>query len=148
MSAESKMLFYVRRLRWLMVAVFLFGILVQLAGQPAAFWKDPRAVVEGKPSVRFVLSHGVMPYLLCCAAYIAGAFWLASRLPGRAALVFVVGMTLVHYFGASTWIVLGFRTMEFGEYGFGFLVAAAGVCLLLWEPREQAARPEPSNEKR
>jgi len=96
MNAESKMYFYIRRLRWLMVAVFLVGISVQLAGQPEAFWKDPRAVVEGKPSVRFVLSHGVMPYVLCCAAYIGGAFWLASRLPGRAAQVFVVGMTLVH----------------------------------------------------
>jgi hypothetical protein len=147
MSAESKMDLYIRRLRWLMVAVFLVGILVQLAGQPAAFWKDPRAVVEGKPSVRFVLRHGVMPYLLCSAAYIAGAFWLASRLPRRVALIFVVGLTLVHYFGASSWIVLGFRTMEIGEYGFGFLVAAAGVNLLLWEPRK-AAPPEPTNQNR
>ena len=109
----------VQRLRWLMLCVIIFDIVLTLAGQPSSFWHHPETVIEGNDVVRYFFSRGlsgVIPFIL---VYCIGAFLAASILPRRLALSVIMFFLFVHYDGACTWLVHHFqlRTKATAFYG-------------------------------
>src|SRR5437773_1830043 len=109
----------IKRVRWIMLLVMLFDLIITLVGQPAAYWKRHTAAVEGDPLVRFFMHQGLVPLLLISIVYAAVVMILASVLPRKIGLFVLLLFTLWHYYGACAW--LGFR---FGiTYG-AFMYAA------------------------
>jgi hypothetical protein len=128
----------VDRLRWLMLAVMLVGIGLTLAGQPAAFWSDPRSAIRGdglgihdptNHSFEFLLGYGWQAYLACSAVYVATAFLLACSLPRRIALVLLFTLILAHVYTGTNWIAIrwhgGMPASSVYGLGLGFPLALA-----------------------
>src|SRR5450432_147022 len=97
----------VKRLRWVMIAVMLFSVILTLGGQPESFWRHPETAIRGdglpiddatNRTFEFFLGSGWAPFLLASLVYMAAAFLLLSLLPRRAALIAIFAIILGHYF--------------------------------------------------
>jgi hypothetical protein len=116
----------IKRLRWVMLSVMTFDLVVTLAGQPASYWHKPTTANEGDPIVRLVMHQGVVPLLLVSVVYGVTILAIVSVLPRRPALVVLLLFTLWHYYGASTWL-----QFEFGYAYGGFLSGVVLAALLV-----------------
>ena len=83
----------VRRLRWLIVVVFLVDFVLTSLGQPAAYWHHPEVVREGNAMLRWFMLRGWVAYVLFDLFYCLGVFLLASFLPRFSALMVIFGYT-------------------------------------------------------
>ena len=117
------------RLRWVTLAVMLTDAIVTLVGQPPNFWRDSKSVNEGEPIVRFFLSHGVIPYVVVGALYVAGVLFLASITPRRIGLTILFFFLLEHFWGATSWFMYHFgyniRLQNIFELSIAVLIALA-----------------------
>ena len=99
----------VRRLRWMVLIVMLMDATITIIGQPPDFWKDPAAVNEHDPIVRFFLRRGLLPYIAGGVLYIVGSLCLASITPRPVGLVILFYLLFGHFWGATSWMVYGFH---------------------------------------
>ena len=111
----------IKRLRWVMLAVMIFDLVITLLGQPATFWKNPATANEGDPIVYAVMQRGLPMLYLISIVYGLGCVALVSVLPRRFGGVLLLVLTLWHYFGASTWL----------DYTFGYTYGAVWHALVL-----------------
>jgi hypothetical protein len=115
----------IKRLRWVMLAVMIFDLVITLAGQPASYWQKATTANEADPIVRLVMHHGIVPLLLVSALYCIAILVTVSVLPNRSALVVLLLFTFWHYYGASTWLQYRFH------YVYGGFVSGVVVAVLL-----------------
>jgi uncharacterized membrane protein YczE len=103
----------VSRLRWVMLATMLFSMTSTLAGQPDAFWLNPKNAIRGdglrlhnhlNHTFEFFLSFGWQPYVISCMIYFTLAFVLVSILPPRPALIAVFSFIFGHFYGGCNWL--------------------------------------------
>ena len=73
----------IKKLRWIMLLVMLFDLVITLFGQPRVYWTKPLTANEGDPLVRYFIQRGLMPILLISLVYAAVVFTLVSVLPRR-----------------------------------------------------------------
>ena len=104
----------VKRLRWVMVCTNLFDQINTLLGQPNTYWQHPETANEANHIVHYFISRGWSVYVLYSLVYIAATFLLVSIIPRRLALMGILSLILVHYYGASTWL---FHRWHFGTHG-------------------------------
>jgi type II secretion system (T2SS) protein G len=116
----------IQRLRWLMLSVMLFDLLITLVGQPMTYWQNPATALEGDPIVRLVMHQGLLALILVSVLYGAAMFVLVSRLPRQSGLIVLLILTLWHYYGASTWFDRYFQS-TYGALIYGALLAALFV---------------------
>ncbi len=132
----------VDQLRWVMLAVMLVGVGLTLAGQPAAFWRDPATAIRGdglglhdptNHSFEFCLGYGWRAYLACSAGYLAAAFLLVSGLPRWVALVLLFTVTLVHVYAGTNWLAIHWQAgmLASSVYGLGVGIPLARVIAAL-----------------
>ena len=117
----------IKRIRWVMISVMLFDLLVTLFGQPKDYWHKPAAALESDPIVRYIMQHGVAPLILASVVYGGVILLLVSALPKRPALAILLIITLFHYYGASTWLQFNFN-VTYGPFVYGALLSS----LLVW----------------
>jgi hypothetical protein len=126
----------VDRLRWVMLAAMLAGIVLTLAGQPPSFWGHPGSAMRGdglgihdptNHSFEFFLGYGWPAYVACSAAYVAAAFYLVSVLPRWTALVLLFTVTLGQVYTGTNWLAVrwheGILASSVYGLGLGFLLA-------------------------
>ncbi len=115
----------IKRLRWVMLAVMIFDLLITLAGQPVSYWHQATTANEGDPIVELVMHQGVVPLLLVSVAYGLAILALVSFLPRQPALIVLLLFTFWHYYGASTWLQYHFR------YPYGGFLSGVVLAILL-----------------
>ncbi|HZZ29557.1 MAG TPA: hypothetical protein VFE46_16290 [Pirellulales bacterium] len=98
-----------RRLRWVMFGVMLFDPILTLIGQPGSYWAHPETVHEANGFWRWFMVRGWSDFVLMHLLYDLGAFWLASTLPRRYAVVIIFAFTFGHFDGASNWLFYEWR---------------------------------------
>ena len=105
----------VDRLRWIMIAVMVAGVVLTLASQPPSYWGHPDSAIRGdglgvhnptNHSFEFFLGYGWPAYLACSAAYLAAALLLVSVLSRRIALVLLFTVTLGHIYAGTNWLAI------------------------------------------
>jgi hypothetical protein len=94
----------VRRLRWVIVAVFVCDFVLTSLGQPSSYWHHPETVHEGNSMLRWFMLKGWVVYVLMDIFYCLGVFLLASFLPRFFALMVIFGFTFGYFDGASNWL--------------------------------------------
>jgi hypothetical protein len=122
----------VKRLRWLMLGVMLFSMIVTLAGQPPEFWSHPESAIRfdglsiydhTNHKFEFFLGHGWEAYVLACAVYFAAVFVLVSVLPKRPALIAIFSFIFAHFYGGSNWLAVRWHTGVLGPNLYLFVPA-------------------------
>jgi len=103
------------KLRWVMLAVMLAGIVLTLVSQPPSYWSHPDSAIRGdglglhnptNHSFESLLGYGWPAYLACNAVYVAAALFLVSVLPRRLALVLLFTVTLGHIYAGTNWLAI------------------------------------------
>ena len=94
----------IRRLRWVMMAVILFDIVITLLGQPASYWTDPSTAREENQWFHFIMSQGHWVSILTDVLYLTGSFLLVTYLPWRIALTLLFALILGHFVGGASWL--------------------------------------------
>jgi hypothetical protein len=119
----------IQRLRWLAAAVALSDAVITLLGQAPIYWQDHTHVNEGDPIVHWVLARSVSLYVLCGVVYITGLVIVASILPRRIAIGWMLWFILLHFFGTSTWLAFHYHLRVQASVGFGIVIAVVAVAL-------------------
>ncbi len=94
-----------RRLRWVMLGVILFNLVLSICGQPASYWHHPETADEGNRLFHFFMVLGPAAWLAFEVVYVAVAFAVASLACGTGALIGIFAYIFGHYFGACTGLV-------------------------------------------
>jgi hypothetical protein len=94
----------VRRLRWIIVVVFLVDFVLTSLGQPSAYWRHPEMVHEANSMLRWFMLRGWVAYVLMDLIYCLGLFLLASFLPRFSAMVLIFGYAFGYFDGAANWL--------------------------------------------
>ena len=131
----------VKKLRWLMIGVLIFDMVNTIAGQPASYWHDHTTANEGFPPARFFIMQGMPVYLLYNLVLFTFYFFLVTYLSGRVALVVVISIILIYYFGASTWINNGWKVSAEGPIIYGVIVSLVFVLLTFWGTERKSLPP-------
>jgi hypothetical protein len=118
----------VKRLRWLMVGVFLFDKFNTLVGQPGSYWRHPETADEVNRSWHYALVRGVPFYLLASVAAIAILLLIVSVIPRKIALIVIFLVILSKYVGACSWLTYHW---QFGMWGPGLYGIILSVILVL-----------------
>jgi hypothetical protein len=138
----------VDRLLKITIAVVVAGVVLTLAGQPAAFWSRPDSAIRGdglgihdptNHAFEFLLGHGWPAYLACKAGVLAATILLVSLLPRRTAIILLLTVTFAHVYTGTNWLAIRWHAGMLAStvYGLG-----AGVPLGLAVTRFGRAGPE------
>ena len=120
----------IRRLRWVMMGVILFDIVITLLGQPASYWTDPSMVREENQWFHFIMSQGHWVSILTDVLYLTGSFLLVTYLPWRIALTLLFALMLGHFMGGASWLCfyhrLGVQALVIYAAVLGGVIVLAG----------------------
>jgi len=131
----------VKKLRWMMLGVLIFDMINTISGQPASYWHDHATANEGFPPSRFFIMQGMPVYLLYNLVLFTFYFFLVTYLSGRVALVVVISIILIYYFGASTWINNGWKVSAEGPIIYGIIISFVFVMLTFWGTERKSIPP-------
>jgi hypothetical protein len=117
----------------------LVDFALTLIGQPPSYWHDPSNVNEGADLVRFFLERGPSSYLFAGTLGIVGSLCLASLLPPKLSLPWLLYLLLNFSWGGTTWM-----TYEF-QYSLrvvdGYVIAIAVLTAWALGKEKQAVDP-------
>jgi hypothetical protein len=128
----------IRRLRWVMIAVMLFNIVLTLLGQPSGYWDHPETAIrsDGLPidnvtnhTFEFFLSGGWQVFLLASVLYISGVFFIVSLLPRKLTLIAIFSIIFGYFFGGVNWLAVRWHQGVNGSVLYGLAIA---LILVLW----------------
>jgi hypothetical protein len=112
-----------------MLAVMAADIALTLVGQPSHYWNQPSAAQEFNRLLAWGMRMGPTMAIAGYVCYLAGAFALATYLPGRLASIVALTFVLAHFAAGSGWVVYRFHLGLSGLYVYAFAVSAALVAL-------------------
>jgi hypothetical protein len=119
----------IRRLRWVIVVVFLVDFVLTSLGQPSSYWHHPETVHEGNAMLRWFMLRGWVAYVLMDLIYCLGVFLLATFLPRFSALMVIFGFTFGYFDGASNWLYYQWRLGMEAPVIYGMVLSAIIVFL-------------------
>jgi hypothetical protein len=134
----------IRRLRWLIVVVFLFDFMLTSLGQPSAYWHHPEMVHEGNSMLRWFMLRGWVAYVLMDLFYCLGVFLLASFLPKFFAIMVIFGFTFGYFDGASNWLYYEWRLGMEAPVIYGTVLSSIIVFLSFRRSKEPNSMAEKS----
>ena len=115
--------------RWLMCATVLVDFTLTLLGQPTSYWADPSTAQEYNKLFKLVMNSGCWLFIAFVFSYIVFWFFFVSYANRAIAYIAFYGLTLGHYFGASSWICYYYKLGVTGPVIYAILIGAALVAL-------------------
>jgi hypothetical protein len=114
----------VRRLRWVMVGVILFEMIITLFGQRSIYWRDSQAARQIDQGFDYFLSRGWPTYVFVGLIYLLGTFLFVSVLPRTTSSIAIFAFILSHYFAASNWLAIHWHFGIEAPIVYGIVLAA------------------------
>ncbi|MGA7721461.1 MAG: hypothetical protein WCA84_09825 [Ignavibacteriaceae bacterium] len=127
----------VKRLRWVMIGMIIFGMINTLSGQPGSYWIHPETAIRGdglsiynetNRTFEFFLGMGWLTYLIAKTVFILGVFWAVSIIPKRPALIIIFSIIIGNYFDLTNWLAV--RWHLFGLSGLAISSFVLGMVIV------------------
>ena len=134
-----------KRLRWVMVATYLFDNFVTILGQPNIYWQHPKDAVEMNQGIYHSLSRGLPFFIFYELVLMFLAFAFVSIIPRKVALIIILIVILNHYFGASTWLCYHWGFGNGAAFIYGIILSTMIVLLVFPTPNKTSSEKSSPN---
>lgn len=125
-----------KRVRWIMLSMMIFSIIITLCGQPASYWQHPETAIRGDElsvnnitnhTFEFFLGQGWLLFVISSLLYVFIAFLLVSVLPRKLALIAIFSFIFGYYFGGTNWLAVRWNMGVNGSAFYGLILAPSIV---------------------